>query len=324
MPTQVRLVSVIMPVCNEGDEARHTIASAQACLREFPHEIVVVDDHSLDGSCHGMPRDVLVVRSERRMGISAARRLGFSQSRGDVIVWSDAHCRYPAGSLPTLVERALVEQCIVEPKMEGFEGRHVRYGARLALTERGVANPRCYSAPAAVPALHGSVYAMSRDVYERLGGWPKLPGIYGGDEEALSLQCWFAGVPIRVELSHSCFHRYRKSTDRFPYSFGKTDRAQNAHFIHAAFFPETYADFWRPVLEQYFGRDDRFVAPLQKPEFRSLRNQIISIAVRSEAEFFGEILRVPMPATQKPLADWDDGSGRFNSDPYAMFGKRPY
>ena len=121
-----KLASFIAPVCNQGDEARQTIASAREGFGKAPHEFVVVDDHSLDGSCHDMPRDVLIVRTDRRDGVSSARRCGVEQARGDVLVWSDPHCRFPAESLAHLAKLAAESDGIVQPHIIPALGSRAR------------------------------------------------------------------------------------------------------------------------------------------------------------------------------------------------------
>jgi len=146
------------------------VASARQSIADLPHEIILVDDQSLDECCHGMPRDVLVVRSERRKGVSAARRLGFTQSRGDVILWSDPHCRFPAGCLKHLAQVAHQSKAIVQPKTFPNPNSRSRFGGKLVLSEHGLRIARAYRQPANVPALIGTVYAVQRSFCLRLGG----------------------------------------------------------------------------------------------------------------------------------------------------------
>ena len=64
-------VSMIMPSCNQGEELHRTIESAKKAMGRLEHEIIVVDDQSSDGSIHGLPYDVTVIRTEHREGVSA-------------------------------------------------------------------------------------------------------------------------------------------------------------------------------------------------------------------------------------------------------------
>lgn len=292
---QAKLVSFISPVCNQGNEARETVASARDAFGAVPHEIILIDDHSTDGSCHGLPQDVLIVRTDRREGVSSARRCGVMQARGDVLIWSDPHCRFPPGSLEHLSQLAASQDAIFQPRIAPNETSRVRSGGMLSLSERGLRVQRAYRNPAAFPALYGTVYAMKREVYERLGGWPKLPGIWSYSEQALTLTAWFLGVPIVVDTRFTCIHKSYHENNRFPFSVHRADIANNAHFVHAAFFPETYQVFWRPMLEKHFEpiHDENL---LSSRDFERLRRHLKRNAIRSEAAFFRDVLQLDFPS----------------------------
>ena len=297
-----KLASFIAPVCNQGDEARQTIASAREGFGKAPHEFVVVDDHSLDGSCHDMPRDVLIVRTDRRDGVSSARRCGVEQARGDVLVWSDPHCRFPAESLAHLAKLAAESDGIVQPHIIPALGSRARAGGALALSERGLRVQRAYRRPAPFPALYGTIYAMKRDVYDRLGGWPKLPGIWSYSEQAMTLMAWFLGIPIKVDSKFTCIHKSYHENKRFPFSVNRTDIASNAHFVHAVFFPETYLHFWRPMLDRHFGRHEGIDALPNSRSFRNIRRHLQRSGVRTESQFFRDVLQMKLPVVEDPKA----------------------
>lgn len=289
------LVSFITPVCNQGEEARLTVENARRSLQAIPHEIIVVDDNSVDGSCHGMPKDVLVVRTPRRDGVSSARRCGFEQSRGDVLIWSDPHCRFPGDSLEQLALLAAEQEAVVQPRNVPEETSRVRFGGRLELSPRGLRVARSWHRPAKFPALYGTIYAMQRRVYERLGGWPKLPGIWSYSEQALTLMAYFLNMPIIVDPRFTCVHKSYHPDKRFPFSVHQEDRANNAHFVHAAFFPETYAYYWKPLLEEFFGAEKHDERILSSRDFCRVRRQLRKFAVRTEESFYADVLGVAMP-----------------------------
>lgn len=293
------LISFITPVCNQGDEARATVANAQEELRDAPHEIIVVDDHSIDGSCHAMPKDVLIVRTDRRDGVSAARRCGFEQSRGDILIWSDPHCRFPRDSLKHLAMLAQKNEAIMQPLNAPNSTARRRHGGLLALSDRGLRVKRAFRRAAEYPALYGTIYAMQRSVYERLGGWPKLPGVWSYSEQALTLMAWFLGVPILVDPTFFCIHKSYHQNKRFPFSVKEDDRVNNAHFVHAVFFPKAYACYWRPMLERRFGTRKFDSQVLESNDFQKLRRHVRRHAVRSEEQFFRDVLCIKPPIDPK-------------------------
>src|SRR5262249_37662613 len=97
-------VSVVVVSHNEGENLGLTVDSLLAALPDDA-EVVVVDDVSTDGSIEALPEGrVRVVRPEARLGIAAARNLGAARSRGEVIVFSDAHVDVPPGFLGPLLD----------------------------------------------------------------------------------------------------------------------------------------------------------------------------------------------------------------------------
>lgn len=88
--------SIVVPAYNE---ARH-IAScleAIAAQRVKPHEVIVVDNNSTDGTASIVKRFPFVrLLHEARQGIGYARNCGFDAATGDIIARIDADTRLPA------------------------------------------------------------------------------------------------------------------------------------------------------------------------------------------------------------------------------------
>jgi glycosyltransferase involved in cell wall biosynthesis len=112
------MISVIMPAYNEGARIAESLRESTRALEGSDYEVVVVDDGSTDGT-FGAARDlarvnprIKVVRIETNRGKGHAIRVGFSQTRGDVIVFLDADLDIPPSEIWTLcgvMERAGVD-----------------------------------------------------------------------------------------------------------------------------------------------------------------------------------------------------------------------
>ena len=101
--------SVIMPVRNGRKFVSEAIASV---LQQFgpDDEVVVVDDHSIDGTPEVVGARFPMVRLlvNRSRGVSAARNTGIAAARGELIAFLDHDDWWPAGRHEVL-KRALVE-----------------------------------------------------------------------------------------------------------------------------------------------------------------------------------------------------------------------
>jgi glycosyltransferase involved in cell wall biosynthesis len=105
------LLSVVIPVYNEEATIERVISRLRAL--PIPLELVIVDDHSTDGTRELLRRyendaDVRIVYKPQNEGKGAALRTGFSEARGDVVVVQDADLEYDPRDLVRLI-RPIVE-----------------------------------------------------------------------------------------------------------------------------------------------------------------------------------------------------------------------
>ena len=107
------LLSIVVPVRNEGANIRPLIEEIAAALRGVDHEIVYVDDGSTDDTparlrdARGAFPDVLVVRRHRAScGQSAAVVTGIRAARGTFVATLDGDGQNDPADIPALLARA--------------------------------------------------------------------------------------------------------------------------------------------------------------------------------------------------------------------------
>ena len=211
-------VSVVVVSHNEGADLHRTLLSLNAAL-PADSEIIVVDDSSTDGSTDTLPVErVRVVRPPTRLGISAARNLGAAHSRGDVIVFSDAHVDVPVGFIEPLVA-ALMRAGVgaVGPVVSQRDNPAVKgYGFRwkdAALNIEWLGKKG--SDPHPVPMLVGCFMAVRRDVFEKVGGFDGGMIVYGHEDAELSMRLWLQGYECLLVPEVNVVHLFRTT---HPYS----------------------------------------------------------------------------------------------------------
>lgn len=98
-------LSIILPTYNERDNIRILVPLLEKKFSGVTHEIIVVDDSSLDGTgeevldfSRRFPNLRLCVRKEKK-GIGSALRYGYNQARYDVILSCDADLSFSADDL---------------------------------------------------------------------------------------------------------------------------------------------------------------------------------------------------------------------------------
>lgn len=111
------MLSLIMPVYNEGETLRAILERLGAVNMPVPWELIVCDDGSTDGAVDAIRREwvpgakrVRIVRAVRNRGKGAALRHGFSLAEGDILGVQDADREYDPMDIPRLLGPILEER----------------------------------------------------------------------------------------------------------------------------------------------------------------------------------------------------------------------
>ena len=98
-------VSVIVPVYNEEENVPILQAELRAALRGVDHEIIFVDDGSVDQTVERIEvaPNLRVIRFEKNAGQSAAIYAGLQAARGAILVLIDGDLQNDPADIPKLV-----------------------------------------------------------------------------------------------------------------------------------------------------------------------------------------------------------------------------
>jgi len=172
------VVSVVVPMYNEVENARETLAAIAAALeaQDLPFEILPVDDGSTDGTMRELAACAEEDPRVRPVGYSANRgrgyalRKGFAAVRGDIVASMDADLSYTTdhliGMVRILLDDADADVVLASPYMPGGSVEDVPF-MRLALSRAGNAVLR-RALPQPVFTSTGIVRAYRRGVLESL------------------------------------------------------------------------------------------------------------------------------------------------------------
>lgn len=153
--------SVIIPTLNEATCLGETL---QLLRRQEPHEVIVVDGGSTDGTCSLAGAADMVLQGLR--GRAVQMNAGAARATGEVLLFLHADCSLEAGAL----EEA--ERCLRAPAVAG--------GCfRMRVQAPGLLYRSIDACATARVRLTGLVYGdqglfLRRDCFRRLGGFPSL------------------------------------------------------------------------------------------------------------------------------------------------------
>jgi len=174
------LVSIIIPAKDEIRVIEGAVRSA--CGQDYPGgvEVIVVDDHSTDGTSEALARlasalPLTVVQTRPgSIGKAAALQVGVAHSRGELIAVFDADARLEPGVLARMVPH------LADPHVGAAQGRRlVHNGGRNRLTRIQEDEYRVFQtllqrarqAVGAFVCLAGNGLIVKRAALEAVGGW---------------------------------------------------------------------------------------------------------------------------------------------------------
>ncbi|MBN1508037.1 MAG: glycosyltransferase family 2 protein [Sedimentisphaerales bacterium] len=123
-----RLISIVVPVYNEGGNVDVLHTAISESMREWDYELVFVDDGSEDDTFRRV--ESLAKLDPRVRGVSFSRNFGHQQAltaglafaKGDVVVTMDGDMQHPPALLPQLIGQWRKGASIVYTKRRDSEG----------------------------------------------------------------------------------------------------------------------------------------------------------------------------------------------------------
>jgi glycosyltransferase involved in cell wall biosynthesis len=279
-------ISVVVISLNEGEQLRRTVENLDDTL-PGDAEIIVVDDSSTDGSARRLARRRGRVRVHRveRFGVARARNYGARQSRGDVIVFADAHIRLDPFWWRPLVE--LLRNPRVggaAPAITGLRRTNlVGYGLTFTRPNLDIRwFRRKPKAPVPAPIIPGCCFAMRRDVFEATGGWDEGQMQCGNIDNEGCVRLWLLGYDLMITPETVVGHLFRK---RFPYPVGWPQYVYNR--LRLAFVNLNAKRLGKVVasLRTYPGFGEALNL-LVDGDITARRREIISRQIRSDDWYF--------------------------------------
>jgi len=130
-------MSIVLPTLNERGSLPRVIEEIHAALRDVSHEVIVVDDDSIDGTSawveHAMVQDsgLHLVRRRVEPDLSQAVIEGFRAARADRFIVMDADGQHDPALLPAMSQLLATHELVVASRYLPEAGRATMTATRL-------------------------------------------------------------------------------------------------------------------------------------------------------------------------------------------------
>jgi glycosyltransferase involved in cell wall biosynthesis len=241
-----------------------------------------------------------LIRHESPKGPSVCRNLGAQRAMGDVLVFADAHTRTP--DLREIAALALAQPVIVIPAMESLYPESLPaargYGRNYILKGEGmelIGFDRSNAAPASryvrAGGNWGGFFVMSRQTFERIGGWVDH-AFWGYNDPSLILKAWLCGVDTICDTQALYQHKHKsKAKGGFGYPVKAVEPLLNVLHTYATVFETETLDGFLALFDEHhrwmMKRGREWIA---RAETQAERARFQALRTRNDEAFFKEFL----------------------------------
>lgn len=214
------LVSVIIPVKNEGINIFNTVKSVLGASNTTPYEVVVVDDGSRDRCCRFLSGSTssgkVRLITTQGLGAARARNAGAAHARGEIFIFCDAHIFVEDHWIDRLIEPLLdgkldaVCPGIAPHDRPNDVAGGFTWDEKLKFT--WLPRPPKLSL---TPLLPGGCLAVKAGVFFDVGEFDRGFVVWGREDEEISLKMWLFGYRLGVNPGVRILHVFR---ERHPYT----------------------------------------------------------------------------------------------------------
>lgn len=178
-----------------------------------PHEVVLVDNDSSDGTVEAVRREyphVKLVVTGTNTGVTGGRNAGIEAANGDLLVFVDDD----AVIRDTEATKKVAEKFVADPKLGilGFQERSYQHPDKLAQWCYGRRRARDWATREFEAwTFPGAGHAIRREVFDQVGTYPERY-FYACEEVDLSLRAIDAGWRVAYTPDVRVFHKVSPAT----------------------------------------------------------------------------------------------------------------
>jgi GT2 family glycosyltransferase len=227
--------SILIPSYNTRELSLQCIRSIEADAPAAPYEIILMDNHSMDGTSEGVTREfpqVRVIRNAANLGVGKACNLAAQEARGKYFLLLNNDAKPLPGSLDRLVQwlETHPKTGIVGPLLEGENGQLLQMSWGWFPLLQGEILQRFFNPSALqnsslrqrwvrrlqrksrrVPWVCGACALIRREAFEQIGGFDEDFALYFEDSD-LCRRCARQGWQIDFAADIKAIHHLSQAT----------------------------------------------------------------------------------------------------------------
>ena len=206
------MISVVIPHYNDPENLARVVAAVRAQDVADEVEIIVADDGS--DQVPDVPGATVVTQDDRGFRAAAARNLGASHARGDILAFLDGDTVPEPGYLAAATRHVAADPraVVVGTRLTGTERTEPQWLIDAWRTTHHLSAPDDTS----WRFIISSVLTCSRDFFERIGGFDGSFVGYGGEDWEFGFRAWNAGATFIHEPAAVAVHDEDDFGARFP------------------------------------------------------------------------------------------------------------
>lgn len=246
------LVSIIIPVKNEGVHIQNTLLSLFKAKTDYLYEVIVIDDGSTDNCCsflkkaHGIGQVKLI--TSMGVGLANAKNLGALNAAGAYFIFCDAHLFFEDYWIDKLLQPILdgVANGVSPGIADTGLTENIGYGQTLN-AQLGVEWHLDKRELSPIAVMPGGCCAVSRQAFEYVGGFDRGFQIWGYEDVEFSIRMWLFGYICCIQPSVKILHVFRKTT---PYPMSLENVYYNMLRMCYSHFGETRLEKCKEMIKQ--------------------------------------------------------------------------
>ena len=114
-----KLISVVVPAFNEEGNIPTLVQEIQSVLKEYPYEIIIVNDGSTDKTeaiveqLHQKDNCIHLISFSRNFGHQAALLAGLANAHGNAVISIDADMEQPPKMIQEMISELFMETALL-------------------------------------------------------------------------------------------------------------------------------------------------------------------------------------------------------------------